>query len=162
MSPKSAVIPGVIHRKSARHANDVARRLAAVVPHAIFFDGIRMKRMRHGNFEIAHFLRAALAHRAGFFPEAFAFDPQAGLENGHDFRPVLASPAQQIAHVIAVRVRQEDRVQPRQFLQRSRADGIRHNPRINQRLFPVGVVSEKVLWPKYVMRLPLVSSINRL
>jgi len=107
-----------------------------------------MKRVRHGDFKITDFLRAALAHRAGLLFEALAPNPQTRLKDCRNFRFVLFGQSQKIAHVIGMRVSQENGIQPRHFLQRLRTEGIRRHPRVNQGNLAEGVVSEKVLWPK--------------
>jgi len=72
-----------------------------------------MKRVRHGDLKITDCLRAALAHRASFFSKTFAFDPQTRLKHRRNFRPELLGQRQKIAHVVGMRVSQENGVQSR-------------------------------------------------
>src|SRR6266851_2019702 len=76
----------MIHLEPAGHPDDVSRGFAAVVPHPVIVDRIRMKCVRHGDFKITDFLRAALVHRAGLLFEALAPNPQTCLEARRNFR----------------------------------------------------------------------------
>src|SRR6266566_3616171 len=87
----------------------------AIVPHPVVVDRIRMKCVRHGDFKITDFLRAALAHRTGLLFEARALNPQTRLKDCRNFRFVLFGQSQKIAHVIGMRVSQENGIQPRHF-----------------------------------------------
>src|SRR6266566_2719945 len=110
----------------------------AIVPHPVVVDRIRMKCVRHGDFKITDFLRAALAHRTGLLFEALALNPQTRLKDCRNFRFVLFGQSQKVAHVIGMRVGQENGIQPRHFFQRFRTEGIRHHPRIDQSNLPRG------------------------
>src|SRR5439155_9811309 len=100
----------VIHLEPAWHANDIPRRLPAVVPHSVIVDRVRMKCVRHGEFKLTDCLRAALAHRASLLSKAFALNPQTCLEYCRNFRFELLGYGQKIAQVIGMRMSQENRV----------------------------------------------------
>ena len=128
----------MVHLEPAGHVDDVSRGLAAIVPHPVIFDGIGMKCVRHGDFEITDFLRAALSHWASLLSKALVLHPKAGLKARRDFRFVLFRQSQKITPMIAMRVSQENGIQPRHSLQRLRTEGIRHHPRIDQCDLPRG------------------------
>ena len=102
----------MVHREPAWHSYDETRGLSAIKPQAMVIDRIRMKRVGHGDFKIADFLRTALSHRASLLHKTFALDPQAGLKHCRNPGPVLRGQRQQVAQVVGMGVGQENRVQP--------------------------------------------------
>src|SRR3984885_15843507 len=90
-----------------------------------------MKPVPQNDFKIAKFLRAALAHRMSFF-HALVVQPTYRFENAEDFRIMLLCQFDAIGEVVAVRMRNKDRVEPREFFKLFRRRWIVHHEGINE------------------------------
>jgi hypothetical protein len=66
--------------------------------------------------KFADLLRSTFSHRHDFLFESLACHPQTRLENSDDFRFVLFRQRQQVSRMIGMRMRQKDRVEPRNLL----------------------------------------------
>ncbi len=117
-----------------------------------------MKRVGHGDFKIADFLRTALSHRAGLLHQTFALDPQTGLKHCCDLgRCRLASASRSPRWSVWAWVRKIASSRSMLFSSSGHHGFVITQGSISATC-PDDVVRENVLWPKYVIRFPLVLS----
>ena len=123
-------VSGMIDLQAIVEFDDVAAGLAAVDYLVAILNAAGVIGVHHGDFDVANLLRAAFVHHGGL-PGAFFLQPAAHFGHADDLRIVLLDDFDGVADVVAVAVRDQQRIDSLYLFLGRRAHRVVHDPGID-------------------------------